>query len=105
MYSIVEIKGKQYQVEAGQELLVDRLSEAANEKVNGIKVLFYKDKSNQVKVGSPYLDKVKVSATILDQVKDKKVKVVHYKSKINYKKVHGHRQQYTKIKIDSIKEG
>ena len=101
MYTIVEIKGKQYKAEVGSTLSVDHIDEKPGEPVEGIKVLLWK-KEKEVKLGTPYLEEVKVSASVVSQKKDKKIKVVHYKPKINYKKIHGHRQKKTEVKIERI---
>ncbi len=101
MYSIVEIKGKQYKVEVGKVLSVDHIEKDAGSVFEDIKVLLHKNDSG-VRIGTPYLEDVKVLAKIKEQKKDPKVKVVHYKAKTNIRTVNGHRQQKTDLAIESI---
>ena len=101
MYSIVEIKGKQYKVKTGSVIFVDHIEAELGANVKDIKVLLNKTE-NQVQVGTPYLEDIKVIAKVQEQTKDNKIKVVHYKSKTNIRTVNGHRQQKTKLLIESI---
>ena len=101
MYSIVEIKGKQYKAEAGKVLSVDHLEGEIGSAFEDIKVLLHKN-DKDVQVGTPYLKGIKIVAKIKAQKKDPKVKVVHYKPKTNIRTVNGHRQQKTELMIESI---
>ena len=101
MYSIVDIKGKQYKVETGKVISVDHIAGEVGSVFDEIKVLLLK-KEQDVKIGTPYLDNVKVIAKIKEQKKDPKIKVVHFKSKANIRTVNGHRQQKTDLIIESI---
>jgi len=100
MYAIVEIAGQQMKVEKGQEVFVHRLAGAAGDKVSFDRVLLT-EKSGTVNVGTPTTGS-KVSATIVDHLQGDKVIVFHKKRRKGYRKKNGHRQQLTKIKIDSI---
>lgn len=103
MFAVIKTGGKQYLVKAGDVLRVEKLSEAeAGKKVVFDKVLLITDDKNQVTLGKPYLDKAKVEGTLLRSFKDKKIRVVKYKAKTRYKRVHGHRQQKAEVKIDKI---
>lgn len=102
MYSIVEIQGKQYRVETGAVLRVDRLDLAGGAAVPDIKVLLHKKSDEDIQVGKPYVSGVKVSAKVIDEVRGEKVVAVRYKPKSGYTKTHGHRQRYTRVQIDSI---
>lgn len=102
MYSIVEIKGKQYRVEPNLEIQVDRIEEKEGASVKDIKVLLHKGENGAVQVGKPHLANVSVSAKVLGDVRGEKVKSVRYKPKGGYTKTHGHRQTYTRLKIESI---
>lgn len=101
MYALIEYKGKQFKVEEGDEIIVDRLDEEIGSKVEINSVLLVKNENN-VSVGTPYVEGAKVSATVSDNFRDRKVLVYKYKRKKDYHKMYGHRQHYTKIKIDSI---
>ena len=101
VYSVVEIKGKQYKVQPGKYVLVDKLEGEKNQDFTEIKVLMHSTGS-EVKIGQPYLEDIKVVAKILDQVKDEKVKIMRYKAKKKIRRVQGHRQRYTKLQIESI---
>ena len=105
MYSIVEIKGKQYRVEAGKEIAVDKIGEKEGADYSDIKVLLHSEGEGKVSVGTPYLENIKVKATVAGDYRGAKVTAVRYKPKSGYTKTHGHRQQYTRLKIESISAG
>ncbi len=100
MYAIANISGKQFKVEVGQTLLVDRLSAEVNEEVS-FPVMLVVD-GNKVKTGTPVVKDVVVKAKVLAHVQDKKITVYKYKAKKNERKKQGHRQPYTKISVLSI---
>ncbi len=100
MYAIANISGKQYKVEAGQTVTVDRLSAEVGEEVS-FPVLMTVDGA-KVKTGSPVIKDVVVKAKVVSHVQDKKIVVFKYKAKKNERKKQGHRQPYTKIEITSI---
>lgn len=102
MYAIVEISGKQFKVEAGREIFVDRLPVAKDEEVVFDKVLLL-DADGTVTVGTPYVEGVAVKATVLDDTcRADKVFVFKKKRRKGYKKFNGHRQDLSKIKINEI---
>jgi len=101
MYAVLEIAGKQYKVESDKYLYVDKLEGAEGDKVDFDKVLLL-DNEGDVKVGAPTVEGVKVSGKILEQVKADKVIVFKKKRRKGYKKRNGHRQQMTKVLIESI---
>jgi large subunit ribosomal protein L21 len=101
MYAIVEIAGKQYKVSKEDTLYVPRQKAQANDKLTFDKVLLVND-GKSVSVGTPTVEGVAVSATVLDQVKADKVLVFKKKRRKRYKVKNGHRQPYTQIKIDSV---
>lgn len=104
MIAVIETGGKQYLVKAGDTLKIEKIVGEANAEVVFDKVLLLADEaSGEVKVGSPYIADAKITAIILAQARAKKIRVVKYKRKVRYCKVHGHRQDYTKIKIAEIK--
>lgn len=102
MHAIVEIAGKQYKVEKDQEIFVDRLDANAGDKQEFNKVLLLNN-DGKIAVGKPAVEGAVVSASVVDQVKGDKVLVFKKKKRKGYQKMNGHRQQYTKIKIEDIK--
>ena len=101
MKAIVEIGGKQLKVEKGQTFLVNRLEKESGKKISFDKVFLIEDKGKTT-VGTPLVDKVSVSASIIDHLKGDKVIVFKKKRRKGYKVKNGHRQYLTKIKIDNI---
>ena len=109
MYAIVEIAGQQFKVEAGMEIFVNRLAAEKGAAVEFDKVLLI-DADGAVKVGAPYVDGAKVTATVLgraergvnDGMKGDKVLVFKKKRRKGYQKLNGYRHYFTKLQIDSI---
>lgn len=101
MYAIFETGGKQYKVQEGDTLFVEKLPASEGETVQFDKVLFVKD-GDEVKVGTPVVDGASVQATVDEHGRGKKLTVFKYKPKKNYHRKQGHRQPYTKIKIEKI---
>lgn len=101
MYAVIETGGKQYRVEKGDVLKVEKLETEVGEKVVFDKVFLVADGEN-VKVGAPYVEGAKVEASVKAHDKSKKIIVYKYKAKKNYRKRQGHRQPYTEIVIESI---
>lgn len=97
MFAIIKTGGKQLRVSQGDEIFVEMLNGNEGEKVNFTEVLMVDGK-----VGTPFLKGASVTGTILKQGKQKKIVVFHYKPKKTQHKKYGHRQPYTKIKIDQI---
>lgn len=101
--AVIQTGGKQYRVEENDVLAIEKLPEAKGDTITFDQVLLVADADgNDVKVGEPTVSGAKVEATILDQYKDKKIRVVKYKAKVRYSKSYGHRQQKTKVKITKI---
>ena len=100
MYAIIATGGKQYKVEEGQTIRVEKLGVEAGSKVTFDQVLLVG--GDDVKVGEPTVDGASVEATVVGDGKAKKVIVYKYKRKTGYHKKNGHRQQYTEVKIDKI---
>ena len=103
MYAIIEACGKQYKVAEGDEVFVEKLDLNEGDKVTFDKVLLLSD-GEKVKIGTPTVKSAKVEATVIENGKAKKVVVFKYKAKKNERKKQGHRQPYTKIKIDKIRQ-
>lgn len=102
MYAIIEIGGRQYNVEKGTRLRCEKLNEQPNSVLSIDKVLFVKDGDN-VQVGKPYVSGAAVSAKVIGHARGKKVVVFKYHSKSNYRRKYGHRQHYTSLLIEDIK--
>jgi large subunit ribosomal protein L21 len=100
MFAVVEIAKKQYIVQTGDVLDVQKLKDSAGEIIFD-KVLLVANQ-DKVSIGTPYLDGAKIKATIEGQRKGKKVIVYKYKRRKKYRKKQGHRQKYTTIKITDI---
>jgi large subunit ribosomal protein L21 len=98
MKAIIETGGKQYYVEEGTVLYVEKLDSEVGSKVNFDKVLMVNDV-----VGFPYVESASVEGEVIKHGKNKKIKVFKYNPKKQYRKTQGHRQPYTKIEIKSIK--
>lgn len=101
MYAIVEIAGKQYKVTEGSVINVDKLN------INNSEVVFDRillvATENEIKVGKPTVENVKIKAQIIDkEVKGKKIIVFKWKRRKGYRRKKGHRQKFTKIKILNI---
>ena len=101
MYAIIETGGKQYKVEEGQVLDVEKLDVEAGDEIE-FDVVKAVSTEDSVEFGQPTLDDTAVTAEVVDQVKGDKIIVFKYKPKNNYKKKQGHRQPYTRVKIQSI---
>ena len=100
MYAIANISGKQFKVEVGSTVVVDRLNAEVGEELT-FQVMLTVDGS-KVKAGTPVIKDVVVKAKVVAHVQDKKITVFKYKPKKNERKKQGHRQPYTKITIESI---
>ena len=102
MFAIVEIAGKQVKVESDKEYFVNLLSGEAGDKVSFDNVLLTSD-GKKTSVGTPSVKGAKVDATIVEHVRGDKVIVFKKKRRKGYRVKNGHRQHFTKIKVDSIK--
>ncbi len=102
MYALIEACGKQYKVLEGEEVFFEKLDEEEGKKVTFDKVILVSD-DGKVQVGNPYVKGVKVEGKVVSHGKGKKILVFKYKAKKNERKTRGHRQEYTKVEITSIK--
>jgi large subunit ribosomal protein L21 len=102
-YAIVEDGGKQYRAVIGESIDVDRYPLEVGEEIDMDRVLLISDGEN-VKVGTPFVKGAKIQATVLSHVKGPKVVVFRYKAKERIRTKTGHRQQYTRVRIDAISE-
>ena len=101
MYAIIVTGGKQYKVEAGEALYIEKLDVEADSEITFDKVIAV-GKEDGIVVGAPYVEGATVTAKAIKNGKAKKVVVFTYKSKKNEKRKKGHRQPYTKVEIASI---
>jgi len=102
MYAIVATGGKQYRVKEGEKLRVEKLSADAGDKVVLDQVLLVGE-GEDVKVGAPYLKGAKVTATVTENGRGDKVKIVKFRRRKHSRRTMGHRQSYTEIEITGIK--
>ena len=100
MYAIIETGGKQYMVEQGDIIFVEKLGVEEGETVTFDKVLVVG--GEDAKFGAPYVAGATVTASVVKNGKDKKIIVYKYKPKKGYHKKQGHRQPYTKVEITAI---
>ncbi|WP_461239379.1 50S ribosomal protein L21 [Paucilactobacillus sp. N302-9] len=100
MYAIIETGGKQYKVEQGQAIYVEKLDVNAGDKVTFDQVVFVG--GDATKIGTPTVDGATVTGTVEKQGKEKKVVTFKYKPKKHQHTKQGHRQPYTKVTIDAI---
>jgi large subunit ribosomal protein L21 len=103
-YAIVEDGGKQYKAIEGSVIDVDRFPAEAGEQIDLERVLLVVE-DGEVAVGTPLVEGAKVQATVVSQVKGPKIVVFKYKPQVRYRVKQGHRQQYTRLMIDSITVG
>lgn len=101
MYAIIETGGKQYRVQEGDTLYVEKLDANQGDVITIDSVLAV-SKDGKLTVGTPVVDGAKVEAKVLEQGKGKKIIVFKYKPKKDYRKKQGHRQPYTKLVIEKI---
>ena len=101
MYAIIETGGKQYKVQNGDQIRVEKLDAEIGSTVVFDKVLAAGEGSD-IKVGTPYLDGLTVEADVVESGKGDKVIIFKYKAKKDYRKKQGHRQPYTLVEITSV---
>jgi large subunit ribosomal protein L21 len=104
MYAVVTSGGKQYRVEAGSELVVERLTGDAGSTITFDRVLLVGD-GEDVTVGTPIVQGASVSGTVLGEVLGPKLIVFKFKQKATYRRKNGHRQHLTRVRIDEISAG
>jgi len=102
MYAVVNSGGKQYKVQKGEVLKVEKISGDVGSSVTFDRVLMLSDGEN-VSIGQPVLDSVSVEGHIVEQGKAKKIIVFKYKRRKRFRRKNGHRQEFTAVLIDSIK--
>jgi len=101
MYAVIKTGGKQYRVEEGSTLKIEKLELGTGNSVEFDKVLLV-NSDGSVKVGQPYVEGGKVTAEVVSQGRHKKVKIIKFKRRKHQMKQMGHRQYYTEVKITGI---
>ncbi|NLW02008.1 MAG: 50S ribosomal protein L21 [Clostridiaceae bacterium] len=101
MYAVIETGGKQYRVQEGDTLFIEKLSAAEGDQVVFDKVIAV-SKDDSLNVGNPTVSGATVTAKVLGHGKGKKIIVFKYKPKKHYRRKQGHRQPYTKVQIEKI---
>ena len=101
MYAVVSTGGKQYKVQEGEVLRIEKIPGNVGDTVSFDRVLMVSDGEN-VRIGQPVLDNAAVDGQIAEQGKAKKIIVFKYKRRKRYRRKQGHRQQYTAVRIDRI---
>ena len=102
MYAIIETGGKQYRVQNGDVVFVEKLDVAEEETVTFDKVIALNHEKGAMKIGKPYVKNAVVTGNVLKHGKGKKITVFTYKPKKGSARKMGHRQPYTKVQIESI---
>jgi len=100
-YAIIKTGGKQYRVKPGDELDVELLPDLVDSVAEFGEVLALSD-GGEVTIGAPLVEGAKVTAQVLSHYKDKKLMVFKYKAKNRYRRKRGHRQTYTRLRIQDI---
>ena len=101
MYAIIRSGGKQYRAEIGQTIDVDRLPNDVGDEIVINDVLLVANEEN-TSVGQPLVDGARVTATVVEQFRGKKIIVYKYRQRTNYRRKRGHRQHYTRLRINEI---
>ena len=102
MYAIIEACGRQYKVQEGETVFFEKLGTEEGKKVSFDKVVLVSD-NGKIQVGNPYVTGAKVEGKVISNGRGKKILVFKYKAKKNERKTRGHRQDYTKVEITSVK--
>ena len=102
MYAVFKTGGKQYRATQGQKVKLEKINANSGDKVLFTEVLMVGEGSD-VEIGTPFLTNASVEAKVLEESKDKKIEVIKFKRRKNYKRTFGHRQCYTLVEITGIK--
>jgi large subunit ribosomal protein L21 len=101
MYAVIQTGGKQYRVEEGTYLKIEKLELGTGDSIEFDKVLMIESDGN-VQVGLPFIEGGKVTATVLSQGRHKKIRIIKFRRRKHHMKQMGHRQYYTEIQITGI---
>lgn len=100
-YAVIETGGKQYKICEGETLAIEKIEKEKGAKIEFAEVLLFVE-DGKVLVGNPTLKNIRVAGEIIEQIKGKKIRVAKFRAKSRYRKVKGHRQRLTKVKIERI---
>lgn len=100
-YAIVQLAGKQFRVQEGDQFVVDKLDTEEDKSFEIKEVLFIRD-GKDIKLGTPLIKDASVKLKLLEQFRSKKLRVAKFKAKSRYRRVKGHRQHQSKIEVLSI---
>jgi len=101
MLAIIETGGKQYKAKKGEVLTIEKIDKKVGTEIVFNKVLLI-EKDKKIEIGKPYIKGAKVTAKVLEQGKGEKITVIKFRSKVRYRRKRGHRQLFTKVKIEKI---
>jgi large subunit ribosomal protein L21 len=101
MYAVIRSGNRQYRAEVGKQIDVERLPNAVDDAIEITDVLLVGDEDSTI-IGQPLVDGAVVKATVVDQYRADKVIVFKYRQRTNYRRKRGHRQYYTRLRIDAI---
>ncbi len=101
MYAVIDLSGKQQKIEKDEIVRIEKINKNVGDKINFDRVMMLNNDSD-IKIGTPYIDGVRVEAEVIRQDRDKKIRVFKKKRRKSYTKTIGHRQYYTEIKIKDI---
>jgi large subunit ribosomal protein L21 len=101
MYAIIRTGNRQYRAEVGSAIDVERLPNAVNDQITHTDVLLVGDGDSTV-IGQPLVEGATVTATVVDQYRADKIIVFKYRQRTNFRRKRGHRQYYTRLRIDNI---
>jgi len=101
MYAVIVTGGKQYKVAEGDLLKVEKIEQSTGQNINFDNVLLVAD-GDDVKIGNPYVNGAKVEAEIIEQGRHAKIRIIKFRRRKHYMRRQGHRQWFTKIKINKI---
>ena len=104
MYAVIKSGGKQHKVSEGEEILLEKISVEEGKNVEFSEVLAV-NKDGKLEVGQPLLEGAIVTGKVVNHLKSKKITVLKMKRRKDYRKKQGHRQNLTKVKIESINYG
>ncbi len=104
MYAVIQTAGKQYRVAPGEVVRLDKMEEQVGDQVEFDKVLAIQDEE-QYTIGRPTIDEARVVGTVVEIGRAKKIRVLKFKRRKQYRVLRGHRQAFTAVKIDAIRTG
>lgn len=102
MYAVIKTGGKQYRVQEGQLLKIEKLEHETGAKITFDEVLLV-GQDDQVTIGEPLVKKAKVTAEVVEQGRHPKIRIIKFKRRKHHMKTMGHRQWFTQVRITGIK--